>query len=685
MTGFFKIAPYRIVTLFALFAGLSCSDSCGCGDDGLVSTQECTVDSECLEEGTYFRYGECLENRCSDDVPCCPGSTCRNVGGTSICLNRLLDAEYACIEDRECPNRGQRCLELSLQGGGTTSACQFERCTNDQECRSKLNLPSAACFNSTCVAEAPCQGACGLGEICDVLTDTCFPIPDSADASCRRSSSCPNRGILVLDDPDSMSGETCCEVQCSCVDVPPLGANRFGRYPSMGLANSELLVSAYDADYGDLILAHYDQASRELLYTEFVDGMPTTGTVSGNPNGPRGGYLDPGPDVGTHTSLVLSDSGQARIAYYDRDNHSLKFASRSPSGWDVHTVDTPRGEARARVGAYASLTVDTQNSAYVIAYLVDNATFLSGAAPLKTGLRIARSSTLNPTSDSDWTFFDISTKAEFDACGGSCAGSQDCVLSGGTPECRSRQAGCAQTCGDSRSCVSLPAPDASGSTVGCLPHALPPEFEGLPRAHGLHPSVVVSQGVTYVAYYDSAEGNLLLSIIPANGTPFTRVIDGDGVGLRDEGDIGRFPSIILDGSDILIAYTDFSRHQLKVWQGQQAGDGSISIIDDGSESVDDGGNLSGIPGMRFVGADATLVKTGSRLRVFYQDATTLDLKVADRAGDGSWSRRVLAAAGANGFFVDTVVSGEQVFVVHTVGDIDARGTETSRLSILLDN
>ncbi len=668
---------YFFVLTFLSWVG--CKGGCGCDDDNLSGLQ-CIEDGEC-PDGEIFRFGRCESPECSATAPCCPGSECTNINGTDICRSSLLGSSYACTEDRECPNTAQRCLPLETgHDDSNTNSCQFERCSTDAECQNKLENVGATCYNSVCITEVPCRGGCEIGEICDVLTDSCYTAPELSDASCRRQSACPNNGLLVSTDPDSMSGEQCCDVSCECLAVPPVKSSRFGRYPSVGLTDSEILVAAYDADFGDLVLAHYSQ-SRSLLFVVFIDGVPTNADVTGNPNGPRGGIEAAGPDVGTHTSLVVSNN-EPFITYHTPDGGALKFAYRDPDSklWKTYELDTP-ARTSANVGLFATMERDPTTNRLVIAYMYDNDFNVSDINGLSTGLRLARAKVEVPTTKDDWDIFDISATEEPTLCEGGCGATQDCVIADNNEVmCRERRGDCAQECGDNRTCVALLAVDENGDTSGCRPYEFATESEALPRGHGLHPSIAFDSGIVHIAHYDSYTGDLWLSSVLSNGESTNRIIDGDGREERVDGDMGRFPSIIASGNRLSIAYTDFNRHALKLWEGTPTTIGRFSVIDDGRAESSPTFDTLGTTGLRFVGADARLHDLLGELVVVYQDATTLDLKIAHRTG-GDWIRSALLATGANGFYIDTVVKDQDIFISSTTGEIDNRGTERSTIKL----
>ncbi len=121
-----------------------------------------------------------------------------------------------------------------------------------------------------------------------------------------------------------------------------------GQYASLALGpNGELHVSYYDATAHDL-----KYATCSLFCTISTNWLITT--------------VDAGPsDVGETTSLAMDGAGRVHLAYYDRSNLVLKYATCSagcvnPVSWDTATV----GPAGA-LGAYPSLAADGDGRVHV--------------------------------------------------------------------------------------------------------------------------------------------------------------------------------------------------------------------------------------------------------------------------------------------------------------------------------
>ena len=649
----------------ALLGVLLAGDACSC-DEPLVQIpddlpDQCNLTDPGCGDREAYRNGQCVAAGCESDADCCPGSRCRL--DFNSCWPRQLDPEYSCETDADCPDPAQRCQPTSIGGRDPLAVCVYERCEGDSDCG-----VGRSCFHSVCVKTTPCGGGCPEGEVCDVLTSTCSPVPEGAfncDASCGEA------GLKVLTDPDTMSGDQCCSAQCVCRGLPPIVPTNFGKYAGLAKSDSELLVSAYDLEYGDLVLAHYKQDG-SFSRVEYVDGIPVGGVPVADRNGPRGGIADPGPNVGTHTSIALDSFGRARIAYHDVDNGALKIALFGANGWSTHTIDTAGGEGN--VGQYTDIAVNPASGQIVISYLALDVSGAPGISGLASAVKIARSRVPEPTSASDWEISFVDARPAFDPCNGSCASGEVCVLDGTAATCFPTATTCADPCQSSQHCVQ------TGAGAECRADYLPPAHPGFPRARGLHTKLLLDGALSYVAYHDSIDGEVRLARVNADGSAQTYVIDGDGQdGRRGGSKVGRWPSVAkLSGNELMVVYEDFSRHAVRAWQGVPGAAGVYSTVD--------AGKIPNQAGSQFVGA-STAVSTvdGSEPLVIYQDASSMDLKLATRGDDGAWTVQTLLSEGAHGFYTDLQVSGGAAIISSVVAELDGRGHEASRVGLTIRN
>lgn len=643
----------RLLPMAALLVlGVLSSEGCNC-DEELVALDagpaQCALDTSC-ESGESYRFGTCQRDFCEADADCCPGTRCRTDFG--VCWPHLLDAQFACDTDADCTDPGHRCRSLTIGERAPINVCAYDRCEGDTDCG-----VGRTCFQSVCVANTPCGGGCAAGEVCDVVSGQCAVVTAGAtgcDAQCGEGT------MMVLDDPDGMRGETCCATQCRCVQKPPVVPYNYGHYASMVAIGDGVAVSAYDKAFGDLVLVRYDAAGNVTRF-QAVDGVPVAAPTA-DPNGPRAGIVEPGPNVGTFTAIGADTSGRVRIAYYDVDEKQLKFALEEADGtFSTHVVEAPT--AGGDVGRFTDLAVDTDGM-IAIAYQSE------GGASGMSALRIARSNTTTPRASSDWTLYTADERPLYDPCAGACTTGQHCVLDGAAV-CRS-EAVCDPACGSAQACVT---PEAN-PVATCLALAAPPSEAGIPKARGLFPSLVFSGGRVSVAYHDAGDGTLRMAFMDAAGTTTVNVLDGAGQGPNPTHKVGGYPSLVSTAAGWFVAYVDESSHTLKAWEG------TPGVPPSYTGTIDPGARAGGVSGRALVGAGAqALVDDAGRVWLVYQDQTTLDLKIAGRTGD-TWSTERAAAAGAVGFYSTVTRVGGTLFMGHLAAELSGSAADVSVYRVL---
>lgn len=412
---------------------------------------------------------------------------------------------------------------------------------------------------------------------------------DPAAKACELSADCG---------PDfCMKGQLpfCIDGECVCSDDIPAG--RVGPYSDVATgADGSIWVSAYAQTYGDLVVAKVVPGRVPVETWEWVDGVPD-GPVIVPDSAIRRGIDASGDDVGMYTSIAVSSSGVPMVTYFDRDNGSLKFASKVGDTWQIHNIETGTGidpGSGAQVGMYTSLTLRSDDGRPGVAYLAH----VHDANGSRAEVRYAAAQVPNPSSSADWQFWVVDT-------------------------------------------APLPEEDPESPNIYPLP-------EGL----GLFvDSARLPDQAPVVVYYDRGNGDLKVSKFNAQTGMFgtATVLDGTNV------DAGWSPSVAVDAQGVVhVAYVGSTNDDLKYIT--DAPGAVAQIVDDGYRIV--GTSVDGLPKpeFHFVGDDASLVlANGNTPMIAYQDATTQELLLAHKGADGMWQRTSIAGAtdpwpGAYGFF-----------------------------------
>ena len=636
---------------------------CSCEEEPIqkVETEfKCEI-KEC-DSGEAYRNGQCVREGCEADSDCCPGTRCRS--DLNMCWPFELEADFACESDGDCPNPSMRCAEKVIGERQPLRICQFDSCDNDGECGR-----GQSCFSGVCVATVPCDTSCEMGAVCDVLTGWCTQVPTDA-VGC--DDSCKSDEVLVLSEPTLMRGESCCEVRCACAKRPPIQPVRYGPYTRVAASPEKVWVATYEEAFGDLMVLQYDHDGNELL-SEIVDGVPPEGELLGDPNGARGGVSEPGPDVGTHIALVLSDTGLPRIAYFNATTRSLNLAVFDGAEWLMHQVQGPlEGDEVGFIGRYNAIAIDAATGGLLIATHFGNLRQADGT--LRSGVRLARAAHTAPSSAADWNFVDIKTHWPVGACMGSCAEGEACIAQGEISVCAAIVGDCTG-CPSGSVCVSESQDGGLGQGF-CAEAALDPS-EGPIAAAGQYNQLYSDATATLLGSYDGRFGSLQLITVLTDGTFESETLDGDGQGAHPSHDVGRHLDIASHEGQTLVSYMDFTTHAFRYWLGDPLMDnGEFGVIDNGA-SIDQ-------PGLGFVGASGQMVASVTGVvSVVYQNATDLNLKMASFQG-GEWIPRSLLSTGSHGFFSDIAVYGNKAFIVAMEEQLDARGINQPYLWFLVE-
>lgn len=651
------------------------ADACTCGEKPLVSTTQCVgvAGAQAGKEGTCSANSECedhfackdvkdkagvkccvlADRACTTEADCCPGQKCPTDSKT------CFDSSIGCTTDEQCGDRGDRFCESYTDTYGTSLRCRFRTCGALGECPE-----NQSCFQGECMADLPCNGTCESGKACVPSIDRC---QDYRSPTGREEAACPMTcapGFIgTFQDPRNL-WDSCNlpAVRCVCAELPGLRSNDLARFSAIAAdPGKALFVSAYDGQFGDLAVAKYGLDGKRVSL-EYVDGVPQAAVKYG-PSGARGGVVDPGPDVGRYTDLVVAGDGRVLVSYYDVTNGDLKVAVRAVNGtWASHAVDGTTGD----VGLYSSLALDSAGRPGVSYFQRAAGTGFdltqcpaprpSGALKYITALKFARAITATPASSSDW---DIKTIACLDRPAPACdlCGSNVCADPGSGAACFAPATTCASCDPNNQVCIDL------GGTAKCAKKASPASLNELPMGVGLFSSLSFKGDEAIIAFAQrtppaakaAPKSSLLAVSVSAQN------VQGAVVVLDASGDTGYFPDVKVEPGTkaIGIGYHDFSSKKFKFWYAAQLQAGVTPEVVDTGVDVTAPGNQS------FVGTDSAIVFTdGGKALAVYQDATKGDFKVARRSGTTWVVEAPILTTGAVGFFADAVLTDGKVYASH---------------------
>jgi hypothetical protein len=702
--------PHRRSRLLGLACALLWSAAgCDCGGEG-TKIAKCLSDAECSTDGSKFcdtrnpPIPEADERGCAPAIRgcvteadglahegmCCPGQICSSQAG--ICFDKFVQ----CADDDTCASavRGQVCRPL---GDSQDKGCTFEACGEVDPETGKGTCPEGtSCFNGYCVGEPPCKGGCAAGSVCTPVNNRCFviddptaPYPESCQQSCRPGT------VLVFADGKNVFNRCDRRVrECACEALPPVRANDLARHSSAGVAGDRIYVSAYDGDHGDLVVHEFDKATLALKTTQWVDGVPSgSGTVVGDPDGPRRGLAAPGPDVGTYTSLAHDPAGNVtHVAYYaaTRDANTptgdLKYAYRQGTGaWAASAV-----EEAGDVGLYTSLALSSDGFP-VIAYFQRTG---AGADVLKTAVKLARAKVRTPAGPSDWTITTIQsgTRSPPPCASPACTQDEVCTEGGANGTCRAKAPSandCKTPCGSDEACVLV------NNVATCKASLRAETLASLPEGNGLFPSVAYLDDKPVVVWYDRSlgvlKGAIAASDSASGGATFTpasvRVLDdGDMPGApagAPKHDVGQFASLAVApaavAKRIAVAYFDTTSRQLRLVTAKA---GWAELTEPAARIVDDGKGTPELDPTVFAGADTSVrFDAGGKVQVAYQDSTRNDLRLAVEQNTG-FKLETLARDGAGGFYANLLVDGANRYATHAVIRARSPSESANRLELL---
>lgn len=613
-----------------------------CGDDQVCLAGvcvDCGSDEDCAA-GTCVD-GVCVDEEpiCSDEIPCEAGFEC--IDGQCV-------AESGCELNEDCPE-GQSCIDGECVETGCNTAEECPECDEG-------NVP--ACVDGLCSCGPACDEGCAEGTACCFGTDSCVEV----SATCA-AQECPP-GTRVEAVSVSYDSVACAaEAECECVTLPPLDAGSTGRDLDLGISpDGKVRVAvAYNSTYGDLMFGVF--AADNTITWQYALGAPTTGAVTGDIDGPRGGISERGPDVGIDPSVEVTNAGVALVSYGSRvsDEVGLHFAVGRP-GDDGYTWTTFPVELGPQLGRWSDLLIGADGNP-VLVYAEQAKRAEDGTWSGEVRVRTATAAIPSSVDDFAAAIVLDSVPATL-PCGGSCSGRRVCQLDVEQCVVPERASACDPACdAETQACLEL-----EDGTRTCAEVAFPTAVPSLPEGAGLFTDADwLPSGLMAVAHYDRYSGNLRYleydPIAQAVSAPAV-IVDGetlvDGLPV-DTGDVGWFPDVFVDGTGVVhITYFDATSSQLLEYNAATA---TVSVVDDGLRCLEfvDGACVSSE--VSLVGYDSAMYSAAGELRVVFQDATRLDLMERALGGFG-WGTYIALAGeeevydGAFGFYTDIVTFGD---------------------------
>ncbi len=328
-------------------------------------------------------------------------------------------------------------------------------------------------------------------------------------------------------------------------------------------------------------------------------------------------------DAGSWLSMAVTPDGDPAIAYYDRTMDALGYAvgtldKDGKATWTREEVDSypdENGLNAGDSGRYASMAIDGRGQVW-IAYQ-DSSNSVLKAAHKADGVWAIEVADIGGGTKPDAGHW---ASLALDASGNPVIAHHDAATGTLRVSRWNGSAFAAEVAAEGEAYT--PADTGAGAeTVD----AKVGEYARL---------LIAADGTEYVAYYDAAWGALRLATKSGGAWSVTTV--------DDAGDVGQWPSMVLDGGTLWIAYHDVANQDLKVAHGTP-GDFSVETIDDGNH----------------VGADTAIFLDDGAVGIVYQDAFANDMKLARHSG-GAWSvEKVSGDQGALGFHNETVRIGSK--------------------------
>lgn len=336
-------------------------------------------------------------------------------------------------------------------------------------------------------------------------------------------------------------------------------------------------------------------------------------------------------DIGQYLSMQVLD-GSPAVSYYDRTKGGLAFSigtiEDGAVSWDEERIDGYAGDDGLDPGdrgKYTSLQIDDGGTAWVSYYDATNGNLFyarrAGKDDWETGVADTGS---GPTPDAG-QFSSLELKDQLPVVAHYDAGKGQLRVARWNDNSWSGEV------------VDEGEPFVAEDTASGL--------EDRDADVGKYAELLIDGSTEYVAYYDAANGDLKLAS-NSGGDWEIQVVDAGGLdedGL--EADVGQWPSMLMDGDELVIAYQDVTNQDLLFARGS----GEVWT----TEIVDEGD---------WAGADGEIFLNGSFPAIVYFDGEMNDVRLA--TSDGSaWTLDTLAGTDAGlGFHNETVTIGGTRYV-----------------------
>lgn len=284
-------------------------------------------------------------------------------------------------------------------------------------------------------------------------------------------------------------------------------------------------------------------------------------------------------DIGMYSSIVLSPSGRAHVAYYDYTSSDLKYTTNESGAWDSVGVNVdPAGN---RVGEYTSIAIDSTGRLHVSYYDRTNG-----------NLKYAISSTAFATWQTD----------TLDS-GGDVGLFTDIAIGTGN-------------------LVHISYYDATNSALkyisGVTGSWNAPVTVDNTATVGKYTSIAADNlNKAYISYYDETSGDLKYAIMSTTGTYLAPVI------VESAGDVGLYSSIGIDSiNNIYISYYDITNGRLKFASNVT---GAFVIENQPDSTPADHGQYCSLA------VDSKITPTPTTVHISYYDTTNGRLKYISKS------------------------------------------------------